>query len=608
LHCNRNGICIDAHVGFSQVEFKQIEDLQSALSFFIGQGGYLTVGNFSDETDGPTTIAPPWTASFTYPKNFVIKDSNGNFQIAGFSGSSGPSQPVWATQSTNFAIGSIARSSNLVTVTTAGSYDFSVGQLVGIVNVGDASFDGAFTITAVPAANQFQYSQTASNATSNGGLAYHATADNQVIWLNTGTATAFSQLALFAGSSGNPGGTLVLNDSEWDANTQLPYNSDFIAGNGANFAFIAQDFLLVDSGLAPPAGVVPTVDLSVNGNGSRVFQCYGCRGIAEPNFNVAVTNADSRQMTYIDMQRLPTAGGAGIGVYFINALVGGDPIGVDDFRYDFPGKIRESGGPLTVNQLANPTIPPIQLSCSDGGSPANNTYKYKYTALSGSGQTLATSAESSVSCTGNVGAGGVSIIGGVFPILGADSYNIYRTAANGASGTESLAVTIPANSNIVSSLGSNSFLDTTTDGSLGGVPPNANTTGNATVGGVLASGTGAATGALAGDISGSRSAGSGALWLGSNGAQSMDFGISNPGAFSLLGGVVFSPGFNVIGSGKVVMGSTSVSGLPVCNSSNKLAWLVVTDQNAACAYGAAPAGGGADVCPAFCDGTVWKIH
>jgi hypothetical protein len=199
-------------------------------------------------------------------------------------------------------------------------------------------------------------------------------------------------------------------------------------------------------------------------------------------------------------------------------------------------------------------------------------------------------------------------MGGVLPIIGADSYNIYRTPANGASGTESLALTIPANSSIVPSLSSNSFLDTTPDGGLGTFPSTANTTGNATVGGVLASGSSAASGAVAGDISASRSAGSGTLWLGSNGTQSLDFGISNPGAFSLLGGVVFSPGFSVIGGGQVVMGSTTVGSLPACNVSNEFAWVVVTNQNAACAYGAAPAGRGANVCPVFCDGSAWKIH
>ncbi len=610
LHCNRDGICIDAHPGFSQVEFTQIETLQCALDFFLGQAAFMTVRNYSDETDGPTTIAPPWTASFTYPSNFVVKDTNGNFEIAlSPGGTSATSQPVWAAQNTSFTISSIVRNSGVVTVTTAGTHDFSVGQLVGIVNVPDASFPGSFTITAVPASNQFVYNQAGSNAGSSGGAAYHATADNSVVWLNTGSGTAFSQLALFAGSGGTPGGTLVLIDSSWDANSQMPYNSDFIAGNGADFSFIGLDFKLVESAFIPPA-TTPMVDLSVTGIGSRTFQCEGCRGITKPNFNVKVSGGDSRQITYINMQRLPgpnqNAGNAGLGEYFINALVNGDAAGVDDFRSDFPGKVRDIGGPLTVTQLSNPGGAPQQLACSDGGSPPNQTYIYRYTAVSGAGETLASS-EASVSCTGNVGAGGVSISGRVLPVLGADSYNIYRTAANGAPGTEKLALSLAANA-INSQLNSaNSFTDTTPDSNLGVVFPSANSTGDAIVAGVSAAGA-VATGAAPGDLSAARGAGSGALWLGSNGGQSLDYGITNPGAFSFFGGNLFAPGLNIIGSGKAVMGSTTVGSLPACNASNQFSWLTVTNNSAACAYGAAPAAGGSIVCPVFCDGSAWKIH
>ncbi len=612
FHCDHDGICIDAHVGPSELELTQIEDLQSALSFFVGQAGYLNVRNFTDETDGATSIAPPWSANFFYPPNFVIKDTNGNFEIArNPSGTSGSSHPTWATQTTNFAISAISRSSNVVTVTTTGSHDFAIGQTVGIVNVSNPGFNGEFTVATLPAGNQFTYSQTASNASSTGGTAYHATMDNGLAWLNTGTATAFSQLALFVGSGGNSGGTLVLTNSTWDASNQLPYNQDFIAGTGADFSFIGNDFKLINSQIAPPVGV-PIVDLSAAGLASRSFQCMGCRGISKANFNVAVTQGDPRQITYLDMQRLPgpngNAGDAGIGEYFINALVSGDPAGVDDFRYDFPGKVREFGGPLTVTPLANPVAAPYTISCSDGGSPANNTYLYRYTALSGTGETLASSLESPVSCAGSVGAGGVSVIGRVFPVLGADSYNIYRTAANGATGTERLALNFPANSINAASTGSNSFTDTTPDTNLGAVPPTANSTGNATAGGVLAAGAGAALGAVAGDISAARSAGSGALWLGSNGSQSLDFGISNPGAFTLLGGGLFTPSVSIIGSGRIAMGSTNVASLGACNASDRFSWLVVTDNNAACAYGATPAAGGAIVCPVFCDGGGWKIH
>jgi hypothetical protein len=298
FHCNRVGICVDDHVGSTLVSFSALEDLQCGLTYFLGNAGNVVSRNFFNETDGPTTIAPPWIANFLYPRNFVIKDPNGNFQIAGIgSGVSGGSMPAFATQATKFAISAVARTSNVVTVTTTATHDFTVGQLVGIVNVADASFNGAFTITAVPAGNQFQYNQTAADASSSGGTAYHATSDSggQIIWLN-------------AGSGGNPGGTLALRDSSWQANSQLPFNGDFIAGNNADFAIIADDFRVVNSQLAPPTQT-PVVDLSVSGTGRRAFLCSGCRGITKQNFNVAVNGGDSRQMTYIDMQRMPGANG-----------------------------------------------------------------------------------------------------------------------------------------------------------------------------------------------------------------------------------------------------------------------------------------------------------
>jgi hypothetical protein len=154
----------------------------------------------------------------------------------------------------------------------------------------------------------------------------------------------------------------------------------------------------------------------------------------------------------------------------------------------------------------------------------------------------------------------------------------------------------------------NSFQDVTPDGSLGGAPPTVNTTGNATIAGVLAAGTGAAPGAASGDVSASRGASQGVLWLGSNGSQSLDFGVSNAGTFSLLGGGLVAPAVRINGTGQLFMGSIPAASLPSCTGSNKFSWLAITDQTTACAYGASPAGGGANVCPVFCDGSAWKIH
>lgn len=609
--CDRDGVCFDTHSGAS-TNIDNVENLNCGLGFWLGQASVVSVRNYDMETDVPPIVAPPWLANTPYARDFVIKDTNGNLQEMRFltrSQESGASQPVWATQSTSFGVVTAVRSANVVTVTTASPHDFAPGQTVAITEAADNSFDGAFTITGVTATT-ITYSQTASNGSTTGGTAWHATIDSGLTWVNLG-ASGTSILALFSGS-GAGGGQLDFENSNFVDSAFLPTSGDFIAGNNDEFSFFGLAFRLIPSANhAPTAPAV--VNLSVSGSSDRTFECYGCRGLTKQNFNAAVSNAPPDQITLINVQRLPGGNGggtgsAGTGEYFINALINGDQAGVDNFRTDFPGKIREFGGPFTINQLSNPTVPPITPTCSDGGSPANDTYFYKYTALSGSGETIATSDSVAVSCTGQVGAGGVSISGAFRAIFGADSYNIYRTAAGGAPGTEKLALNVPANLVGVPTLGANSFVDSTLDGSLGGPPPSVNTTGNENVAGVLAAGASAATGAGAGDISAARSAGSGVLWLGTNGSQTLDFGVSNPAAFTLLGGGLFTASVSVIGNGMMAMGSTNVASLGVCNTSDRFSWLVVTDNNAACAYGATPAAGGATVCPVFCNGSAWKIH
>lgn len=69
------------------------------------------------------------------------------------------------------SISSISRASNVVTVTTTESHDFSVGTSVVISGVTTASFNGTFTVTAVPTADTFTYAQSGTNATSSGGTA-----------------------------------------------------------------------------------------------------------------------------------------------------------------------------------------------------------------------------------------------------------------------------------------------------------------------------------------------------------------------------------------------------------------------------------------------------
>ena len=52
----------------------------------------------------------------------------------------------------------------------------------------------------------------------------------------------------------------------------------------------------------------------------------------------------------------------------------------------------------------------------------------------------------------------------------------------------------------------------------------------------------------------------------------------------------------------------AVGALPACAAPADEGWAIITDHNAGCAYGAAPAAGAANVCPVFCNGAAWTIH
>ena len=55
--------------------------------------------------------------------------------------------------------------SNIATLTTSAAHNFEVGETVVVADV-DATFDGTYTITAVPSTTQFRYAKTAANVAS----------------------------------------------------------------------------------------------------------------------------------------------------------------------------------------------------------------------------------------------------------------------------------------------------------------------------------------------------------------------------------------------------------------------------------------------------------
>jgi hypothetical protein len=69
------------------------------------------------------------------------------------------------------AITSLARVSNVVTVTMAADHGLEVGQLVTIAGTDEAAFHGTFTVASIPAADEFTYAQVAGDDTALGGTA-----------------------------------------------------------------------------------------------------------------------------------------------------------------------------------------------------------------------------------------------------------------------------------------------------------------------------------------------------------------------------------------------------------------------------------------------------
>jgi len=70
------------------------------------------------------------------------------------------------TPDTTYAISSIGRASNVVTVNTTLPHNLQPGMLVEIASVSDATFNGRFNVVAAVDADTFTYSQTGSNVTS----------------------------------------------------------------------------------------------------------------------------------------------------------------------------------------------------------------------------------------------------------------------------------------------------------------------------------------------------------------------------------------------------------------------------------------------------------
>jgi Phage tail tube protein len=79
---------------------------------------------------------------------------------------SGVTQAISATTPLSKSISNVARTDNIVTVTTSASHGFSVGNTVVVTAVTNTGINGTFTIVDVPTAATFTYVKTGADITS----------------------------------------------------------------------------------------------------------------------------------------------------------------------------------------------------------------------------------------------------------------------------------------------------------------------------------------------------------------------------------------------------------------------------------------------------------
>lgn len=103
-------------------------------------------------------------------------------------------------------ITSVARVSNVVTVTLAAAGPWNVGDsvtLAGVTPVGATTFNGTFTVATVPTGVTFTFAQTAADDTGSGGTATGTSIYEAMPALNTaGTAFAIPDVPYGAGLNG----------------------------------------------------------------------------------------------------------------------------------------------------------------------------------------------------------------------------------------------------------------------------------------------------------------------------------------------------------------------------------------------------------------------
>ena len=204
-------------------------------------------------------------------------------------------------------------------------------------------------------------------------------------------------------------------------------------------------------------------------------------------------------------------------------------------------------GLLTVSQIATPSAPTITAVGTTGAT----TYYYFVVCHDSNGGTTLGSASGNVTdANATLSATNYDSVAWTLP-ANAVNCDILRNTANTITGAQSIAGGLAVKTSPT--------LDESNTTSVYTVPTR-NTTGDGQFAGALSAGT-VATGIATGDLSAARAAGTGMLWLGSNGSQDLDFGITNASNFTLVGGGLKLPtGTLAVTNNVTVGGNETVTG------------------------------------------------
>jgi hypothetical protein len=142
-----------------------------------------------------------------------------------------------------WTISALARSSNVVTVTTSATNDVTVGEIITLQNTTDPSFDGSYVVTGVARSPQTQYTfaQSGPNATSSAGQTFGAS--SAALSINPGSGSGsgliyISNSGTNSGSiwfaAGSNGGGLYVDGLSYEGDGSTPDTPPVLVAHSTN--------------------------------------------------------------------------------------------------------------------------------------------------------------------------------------------------------------------------------------------------------------------------------------------------------------------------------------------------------------------------------------